>query len=34
MAVFPGIVLVLMVWLIDRLGENLRRVIDPHSAQE
>ena len=34
MAVFPGMVLVLMVWLIDRLGENLRRVIDPYSAQE
>lgn len=34
MAVFPGMVLVLTVWLIDRLGENLRRVIDPYSAQE
>lgn len=34
MAVFPGVVLVLMVWLIDQLGENLRRIIDPFSAQE
>ena len=34
MAVFPGGFLVLMVWLIDRLGERLRRVIDPFSAQE
>lgn len=34
MAVFPGVVLVLMVWLIDRLGEQLRRVIDPFYAQE
>ena len=34
MAVLPGMVLVLMAWLIDRLGENLRRVIDPYSAQE
>lgn len=34
MAVFPGMVLVLTVWLIDRLGENLRWVIDPYSAQE
>lgn len=34
MAVFPGMALVLTVWLIDRLGENLRRVIDPYSAQE
>ncbi len=34
MAVFPGMALVLTVWLIDRLGENLRWVIDPYSAQE
>lgn len=25
MAVFPGMVLVFMVWLIDRLGETLRQ---------
>ncbi|MDE7414837.1 MAG: ABC transporter permease [Lachnospiraceae bacterium] len=34
MAVFPGLLLVLIVLLIDRLGENLRTVIDPYSAQE
>ncbi len=34
MAVFPGLLLVLIVLLIDRLGENLRSVIDPYSAQE
>ena len=34
MAVFPGMALVLTVWMIDRLGENLRWVIDPYSAQE
>lgn len=34
MAVFPGLLLVLTVLLIDRLGENLRTVIDPYSAQE
>ena len=33
-AVFPGLVLVLIVLLVDRLGDNLRKVIDPHSAQE
>lgn len=27
MAVFPGMVLVLMVWLIDRLGETLRQLL-------
>lgn len=33
-AVFPGIVLVAIVLLIDRLGDNLRMIIDPYSAQE
>lgn len=33
MAVFPGLLLVLIVLLIDRLGENLRTVLDPYSAQ-
>lgn len=33
-AVFPGLVLVGIVLLIDRLGENLRIVLDPYSAQE
>ena len=34
MAVFPGLLLVMMVLFIDRLGENLRMVIDPYSAQQ
>ncbi len=33
-AVFPGLTLVLVVLLVDRLGENLRKIIDPYSAQE
>ena len=33
-AVFPGLVLVLIVLLVDKLGDNLRMVIDPYSAQE
>ena len=33
-AVFPGAVLVSIVLLVDRLGDNLRRIIDPYSAQE
>ena len=33
-AVFPGVTLLLIVLLIDRLGENLRMIIDPYSAQE
>ena len=33
-AVFPGLVLVLIVLLVDRLGDNLRMIIDPCSAQE
>lgn len=33
-AVFPGVVLVLIVLLVDKLGDNLRRVLDPYSAQE
>ena len=34
MAVLPGLMLVLIVLLIDRLGENLKKIIDPYSAQE
>jgi len=34
LAVFPGALLVAVVLLIDRLGENLRMIIDPYSAQE
>ena len=30
----PGVTLLLIVLLIDRLGENLRMIIDPYSAQE
>jgi len=33
-AVFPGVLLVVIVLLVDRLGDNLRMVIDPYSAQE
>ena len=33
-AVFPGLLLVLIVLLVDRLGEQLKTVIDPYSAQE
>ena len=33
-AVFPGLTLVLIVVLVDRLGDNLKMLIDPHSAQE
>jgi len=33
-AVFPGVLLVLIVLLVDRLGDNLRMIIDPYSAQE
>ena len=33
-AVFPGLTLVLIVLLVDRLGDNLRMMIDPYSAQE
>ncbi len=34
LAVFPGLLLVIIVLLIDRLGDNLKTLIDPHSAQE
>lgn len=34
LAVFPGLLLLIIVLLIDRLGDNLRMIIDPHSAQE
>ena len=33
-AVFPGLLLVLIVLLVDKLGDNLRMIIDPYSAQE
>ena len=33
-AVLPGFVLVLIVLLVDQLGEHLRTIIDPYSAQQ
>ena len=33
-AVFPGLLLVLIVLLVDKLGDNLRTIIDPYSAHE
>ncbi len=33
-AVFPGLTLVLIVLLIDKLGDNLRMILAPYSAQE
>lgn len=33
-AVFPGLLLLMIVLLVDHLGDNLRRILDPHSAQE
>lgn len=34
LAFFPGLMLVLIVLLFDRLGENLKKLIDPYSAHE
>lgn len=33
-AVFPGLLLLLIVLLVDRLGDQLRMILDPYSAQE
>ncbi|MDO4268738.1 MAG: ABC transporter permease [Eubacteriales bacterium] len=33
-AVLPGLTLVLIVLLVDKLGESLRTLLDPYSAQE
>ncbi|MBQ8508180.1 MAG: ABC transporter permease [Clostridia bacterium] len=33
-ALFPGLLLVLIVLLVDKLGDNLRMIIDPYSAQD
>ena len=33
-AVFPGLTLLLNVLLVDKLGDNLRMILDPYSAQE
>ncbi|WP_343209690.1 ABC transporter permease [Anaerolentibacter hominis] len=34
LAFFPGLMLVILVLLFDRLGESLKRILDPYSAQE
>lgn len=34
LAFFPGLMLVIIVLLFDRLGENLKKLIDPYSAHE
>lgn len=34
LAFFPGLTLVLVVILFDRLGDNLKTLVDPYSAQE
>lgn len=34
LAFFPGLLLVVIVLLFDRLGENLKKIIDPYSAHE
>jgi len=33
-AVLPGLTLVLIVLLIDKLGDNIRMILDPYSAQQ
>ena len=33
-AVLPGMTLVAIVLLVDKLGDNLRMILDPYSAQE
>lgn len=34
LAFFPGLMLVVLVLLFDRLGDNLKKIIDPYSAQQ
>lgn len=34
LAFFPGLMLVIIILLFDRLGENLKKLIDPYSAHE
>lgn len=34
LAFFPGLMLVIVVLLFDRLGENLKKIVDPYSAHE
>ena len=33
-AVFPGLTLLVIVLLVEKLGDNLRMILDPYSAQE
>lgn len=33
-AVFPGLMLILLVLLVDKLGENLKLLVDPYHAQK
>ena len=33
-AVLPGLMLVLIILLVDRLGEHLKMIMDPFHAQE
>ena len=34
LAVFPGVALIAVVMLFDAAGSSLRKLVDPHSAQE
>lgn len=34
LAFFPGVMLVIIVLLFDRLGENMKKIMDPYSAHE
>ena len=34
LAFFPGLMLVIIVLLFDRLGENVKKIVDPYSAHE
>lgn len=34
LAFFPGVMLVIIVLLFDRLGENMKKILDPYSAHE
>jgi peptide/nickel transport system permease protein len=34
LAFFPGLMLVMIVLLFDRLGENVKKIVDPYSAHE
>lgn len=34
LAFFPGLMLVILVLLFERLGENLKKILDPYSAHE